>query len=487
MRLKIIGPPGTGKTTKVLQYIKEYAQRDDVGMICASAFTVSASKEMESRVLSQLDHEAQKKVKCATIHSLAFEHIGIKKHFMVNTLYAFAKDQGERSLIIDDRRPMNAKTPLEKAISHYHIARIQMYSQDMPLPKGLSEELYQHYVQEFEKYKAYNKFFDYTDVLIRYMNDGVPLDFDVAIIDEAQDLSMLQVQVTNKMFQNCRDVITAGDDDQTIYAFAGVRAKDYIEWPCDKQIVLEKSHRLGKNLHKYSQHVLDRIETRIDKTYLPGDHADSVEISNSLVPEVDLFPYKSSAILHRNGYLVKKTRELLNKMNVTYSGKGSPFSYMTAMKAIRYWEEWRTGKQMYGNHIHLIAKFLPEEFDMDRMEDKGRKSMAPPCPCPLKQWHEILELPFKEVYMGVQQAYGLGYLLAKPKIEVTTIHQAKGGEWDKVVVVPDMSTATWKEFKAGGNQDAEHRVWYVALTRAKLALQVLRPRTPKHYPLQEDL
>ena len=487
MRLKIVGPPGTGKTTAVLQKVKEYAERQDIERICACTFTVSAKDEMKERVQKLLPRALHWKVKCSTIHSLAFDHVGAKRHFMVNSLSEFAKDQGERSLIVNDRIPMNAKTPLEQAIAHYHITRTQMNTGKLKLPTNMTQGLYQQYVDAFEKFKAARKMYDYTDVLMTYLDEGEPLDFQIAIIDEAQDLSMLQMAVTNKMFQNAVDTIAAGDDDQTIYAFAGVRASDFQDWECDRMEVLEKSHRFGVSVLDYSQHVLNRMIKRIPKTYLPSDRKSTVSISNSINAETDLFPYESCAILHRNGYLVKKTRQMLDTLNVTYSGKGSPFSFQKVMKAIRFWEEWRSGKQMYGNQVHCIAEFLPDSVEMDRMEDKGRKSMAPPCPFPLMPWYQLLEVPNPEIYMGVQRKYGLKYLLAPPKIEVTTIHQAKGGEWDKVIICPDVSTATWKELQFGVDKDAEHRVWYVAITRAKFDLQILRPKTPKFYPLMEDL
>ena len=493
MRLKIVGPPGTGKTTTVLQYVKEYAERSDMTKICACTFTVSAKDEMKERVKALLPQDLLWKVKCSTIHSLAFDHIGAKKHFMVNSLYEFAKDQGERSLIINDRIPMNAKTPLEQAIAHYHIARTQMNTGDLRLPVNMTEDLYQHYIKQFELFKDERKMYDYTDVLLRYLDEGEPFDYQIAIIDEAQDLSMLQVAVTDKMFTSfvhggsCEDLIAAGDDDQTIYAFAGVRAKDFQDWKCDKMVVLERSYRFGPTILHYSQHVLDRMETRISKSYLPSDRKSTVTISNEFNPESDLFPYVSCAILHRNGYMVKKSRTMLDTLGVTYSGKGSPFSFAKAMKSIRCWEEWRVGVQMYASNLHTMAEFIPDSMNIDRMEDRGRKTMAPPCPFPLLPWFKVLDLPFAETYMNVQRKYGLQYLLAPPKIEVTTIHQAKGGEWDKVIIITDVSTATWKELQFGKDKDAEHRVWYVAITRAKYDLQIIRPKTPKFYPLMEDL
>jgi len=487
MRSKIIGPPGTGKTTRVLRSIKEYAKREDINLICACAFTTAAQEEMERRVKAELSPEEQKKVKCATIHSLAFNHIQVKKTFMVNTLYAFAKHLGERSVIVNDRVAVSAKTPLEQAISHYHLQRSQMYTTETSLPKNMAWGEYHYYVQEFERWKDVNKLLDYTDVLIRYLNEGVSLDYDAFIVDEAQDLSKLQWAVVEKMSANSKDLLAAGDDDQTIYSFAGVLAGDFINWPCDHVEILSHSFRLGKNIHTYAQHAVNRIDKRIPKEYGYSDHESIVFISNDINPTVDLLPYESCAILHRNGYLVRRTRDMLNKMNLTYSGKGSPFSFGSVMKAIRYWEAWRRGDELEASHVHQISKYLPDESPIDRLEDKGRRSLAGPCPFPQKEWYEVLDVPFMDVYKGVQKAHGLDYLLATPKIEVTTIHQAKGGEWDKVIVVPDVSTATWNEFARGGNQDAEHRVWYTALTRAKKALQILRPRTKKFYPLKEDL
>jgi superfamily I DNA/RNA helicase len=90
------------------------------------------------------------------------------------------------------------------------------------------------------------------------------------------------------------------------------------------------------------------------------------------------------------------------------------------------------------------------------------------------------------LYKCVYDTYGLEVLTDTPRLTVTTIHQAKGGEWDKVIVLTDVSTATYEQFKNGSeaDRDAEARVWYVALTRARKCLQIIRPHTHKFYPLK---
>ena len=355
---------------------------------------------------------------------------------------------------------------------------------DTPLPEGLSLATIQAYITAFEKYKSDNNFSDYNDVLIKYLHEGEPLDYDVAFIDEAQDLSPLQWAVTDKMFEKCQDVVAVGDDDQTIFAFAGVRSQVFIDWPCDEVITLKETHRFGKDIFSYSCHVLERIVNRIPKVYTPSSRPSQVSITNSIIPELDILPYKSVAILHRNRYLVQKTQAMLNRLGFTYSGTGSPFISQGQLKAIKRWEEWRQGAEFQVYHVHSMAKYIPRHILFDRMEEKGKRSLAGPCPYPNRPWYDMLSLRYQDIYKNVQDLHGFEYLITPPIITATTIHQSKGGEWDKVIVIPDMSAATYLDFKRGVDSDTEHRVWFVALTRAILHLQIVKPSTTKFYPLE---
>ncbi len=53
----------------------------------------------------------------------------------------------------------------------------------------------------------------------------------------------------------------------------------------------------------------------------------------------------------------------------------------------------------------------------------------------------------------------------KARIRLSTIHGIKGGESDNVVVISDISYKTWRKFNV--EPDDEHRVFYVAITRAQ--------------------
>ena len=54
----------------------------------------------------------------------------------------------------------------------------------------------------------------------------------------------------------------------------------------------------------------------------------------------------------------------------------------------------------------------------------------------------------------------------EPRITISTIHSAKGGEADNVVLFLNQTTNTMKSAKKSiYKQDEEYRVWYVGVTR----------------------
>jgi superfamily I DNA/RNA helicase len=57
-------------------------------------------------------------------------------------------------------------------------------------------------------------------------------------------------------------------------------------------------------------------------------------------------------------------------------------------------------------------------------------------------------------------------------VRIGTIHAAKGAQADKVVLLTDMSAATYESV----NRDSEVRVWYVGATRAKYQLYIMEAK-----------
>ena len=78
---KLFGPPGTGKTTKLLKYVKTFLKLgtpiDKIGYF---AFTTKAANEAVNRMLDYHTAFEKKDLKhFKTLHSLAFNQLGMKK------------------------------------------------------------------------------------------------------------------------------------------------------------------------------------------------------------------------------------------------------------------------------------------------------------------------------------------------------------------------------------------------------------------------
>ena len=95
------------------------------------------------------------------------------------------------------------------------------------------------------------------------------------------------------------------------------------------------------------------------------------------------------------------------------------------------------------------------------------------------RWHQALTKIDIDTKNYVLNALKRKDNVRNPRIKVSTIHSMKGGEADNVLVIPDISGAAYKEFMV--NPATEHRVYYVAVTRAKKALHIMLPETSRHY------
>jgi len=95
-----------------------------------------------------------------------------------------------------------------------------------------------------------------------------------------------------------------------------------------------------------------------------------------------------------------------------------------------------------------------------------------------KDWYEAfqnIEQEDKDYLLNLIEA---GEDLSKPaRIWTSTIHAIKGGEQDNVILSLDLGDKILKAIKKSQDkEDEEHRVWYVAVTRAKNNLYKLKAK-----------
>jgi hypothetical protein len=85
-------------------------------------------------------------------------------------------------------------------------------------------------------------------------------------------------------------------------------------------------------------------------------------------------------------------------------------------------------------------------------------------------WQKVLKVSDHEVaYIMSVRRRGERILTGTPRIRISTIHKAKGGEADNVALLLDSTKACADNW----DQDSEYRVFYVGMTRAKKSLHLI--------------
>ena len=92
-----------------------------------------------------------------------------------------------------------------------------------------------------------------------------------------------------------------------------------------------------------------------------------------------------------------------------------------------------------------------------------------------KVWFEALnDVGSQRIeYLRKMRANG-EQLNKKPRIELSTIHAAKGGECENVVLLTDQTKTTMNTYEK--NPDDENRLFYVGATRTKENLHIIEPK-----------
>ena len=90
-------------------------------------------------------------------------------------------------------------------------------------------------------------------------------------------------------------------------------------------------------------------------------------------------------------------------------------------------------------------------------------------------WFEAFDAaPRREVNYLKQMRRKGEKLNEAPRITLSTIHGAKGGEAENVVLLTDLSFNTMRSYEK--NPDDENRLFYVGATRTKEHLHIIRPQ-----------
>jgi DNA helicase-2/ATP-dependent DNA helicase PcrA len=491
--VKIIGGPGTGKTATLLNHFKEWSSKLDPRKIAYLAFTRKAAREARARIAEELRMDPAE-LECRTIHSLAFRALRLEPGSLMHS-GDYAKLGKEIGL--DFGKPDDDYGLHLGASEGERLARLEQLTRVtqtdlmvLAAQFGIDQWKARHYQDALRAYKRDKCLFDFTDMIEQFIQEN-PVAFPVVIIDEAQDLSPIHWRAMSALIQQARAVYIAGDDDQAIFRWAGADVQYFINMKA-RHMILPLSHRLPKQVFNLANNLARNIQQRIVKQWeSTGRNGDITRIDS--VDSLDCAA-GSWYLLARHGYQLRAFVAFLRRNGFIYSYEGGSSAKTKYVDALILWEQLRKGKALASKiWANLLGLCHPNLFDWRRFQDlrgmaeitlgevlqRARRDTLPP-------WYQALLIPKSEsdYYRECLKRFHreeTGKLSDPPRIRVSTIHGVKGGEADNVVILPDLSTAAYRDYARLGYSDNEYRVFYVAVTRARERLFLLNPRTAKHF------
>ena len=87
MKTIVLGPPGTGKTTTLLNKVDDYLKETDPDKVGYFAFTQKAAYEARDRAIKKFNLTEDDLPYFRTLHSLAFNNLGLKEENVMNELH----------------------------------------------------------------------------------------------------------------------------------------------------------------------------------------------------------------------------------------------------------------------------------------------------------------------------------------------------------------------------------------------------------------
>lgn len=496
METVIFGPPGTGKTTKLLSIVDDsLAAGVHPSRIGFVSFSKKAAEEAKTRALEKFGLDSKYFTNFRTLHSMAFNFLGLQrsdvmKGSLFNDFGAYVGMQFTGSSSVSMEEGVLFAPGFSSGDKYLNIinkARGKMVPVLQEFDESNNWSLSRRQLtiidEAYREFKAKENKMDFVDMIEHFIQEGDGPELDLLIVDEAQDLVPLQWKmVKDVLVPRSENVFYAGDDDQCIYDWMGVNVSDFMD-SCDNVMVLDKSYRLSAPVYNIAQSIVKKVSHRQEKHWSPGDHDGSVEFHYDIM-DLDLTSGEW-LILGRTNKIVNEIGTLLKDQGYVYWREGSGWSISPkTLEALEVWLRLCRGERFSAEDLKRFGKFLRPEV-MTRHGKRKLNTLDPEdaysldditSKCNLtatreSHWADVIKVAEKEeAYITSVRRSGEKILgNTNPRIRISTIHKAKGGEADNVAVI----TAITTDIRTQEEMDSESRCFYVATTRARKHLHII--------------
>ena len=288
MRKFIVGPPGTGKTTRLVEIYYDLIQKYRMESIITISHTNVAADEIRDRIRDEKNatkYQVWDKVKAnnkkfyeshiSTIHSYCKSNLFGAQVFdeecyleldRQNKLFSRHYRGGKDLKTLSKRHPfwrfLGFSTDNDLSFPEYwktlspHDRQEYKYT----LPQLISlNDYYQKFKKDYKLNKKSSNVVDFIDMIDQFNKAPKDPDIKVLIVDEAQDSSVPQRKALAKMEKNAEVVYWAGDPDQSIYGFAGANPDYFSRISAKPDEELKQGYRCPRIINEYCKEVIAPI------------------------------------------------------------------------------------------------------------------------------------------------------------------------------------------------------------------------------------
>ncbi len=536
---RLVGGAGTGKTHRLMETLDRViatgVEPHEVGFV---TFTRAAREEAVSRACDRFmipPTVLERKGWFRTLHSVCHRLLRVAEgQLLIDNAEsrrwiseAVGEAVGGVGGSLDEASPYEPKTRAEKVLAMWDSFRasvcrctlkeLQVHRRDVDYEFPAYAECAE-IITQYETAKARDERLDFTDLLarvagLRFTTEGaehVEPEGDTPSLvawfhDEMQDSSPLADAVFRRLIAGPRTkwVYLAGDPFQSIYLFAGADPACFMGLPVDKQEIMKQSHRCGAKILALGERILSACSDYWDRGIKPAPHAGEIDRRSveSLHAEVD--PREDWLVLGRTNRIVREAASRLDEAGIPWvptSGKGgwAPTIKTTAINTLSAIER---GEPIKPEDWVAVVKTIPAAGRLVRgtkahwLELQGMDEIRKMPPCQADEYtmlgltEEYLgkiragawveDIPGSERYLGAVSRFGKS-VVDRPRVRLGTIHSVKGAEADNVALLTATSGVIQRGMSDPREYDAEQRVWYVGVTRARRKLLLFDQAGSQH-------